>query len=247
MTPTKEMPAEQTEALTVVSPMELLIQAAQKATPETLAGILEVQMRWEANEARKEYIAAMQQFKQNLPVLLKNKHVKAGQMEYDHATLDAATKVIGEALLQVGITHTWRTGSHEGKTRVTCVLTHRGGHSEDGATLDGPPDTSGSKNSVQAIGSTVTYLQRYTLLAATGVAAKNTDNDGQTSEGLPDQTFQDYLAAIEGAHNAVDLQQIFAEAWNKAKACKDTNSQESFRMAYDKRKRFFASQSKGVK
>jgi hypothetical protein len=37
---------------------------------------------------------------------------------------------------------------------------------------------SGSKNAIQAIGSAVTYLQRYTLLSATGLAAKNGDNDG---------------------------------------------------------------------
>ena len=44
------------------------------------------------------------------------------------------------------------------------------------------PDTSGSKNSIQAISSAVTYLQRYTLLAATGLSTSelgNLDNDGR--------------------------------------------------------------------
>lgn len=42
-----------------------------------------------------------------------------------------------------------------------------------------PVDTSGSKNAIQAIGSTVTYLQRYTLLSGCGLAAASTDDDGR--------------------------------------------------------------------
>ena len=42
---------------------------------------------------------------------------------------------------------------------------------------------SGSKNSIQAVGSTVTYLQRYTLLAVTGLAAKGQDSDAH----MPDE------------------------------------------------------------
>jgi len=40
------------------------------------------------------------------------------------------------------------------------------------------PDTSGSKNSIQAVGSTVSYLQRYTLYSILGLASKDADTDG---------------------------------------------------------------------
>src|SRR5207245_959863 len=45
-----------------------------------------------------------------------------------------------------------------------------------------------SKNAVQAVGSTVSYLQRYTLLAGTGMAAADQDDDGR---GGPQVTISD--------------------------------------------------------
>ena len=61
--------------------------------------------------------------------------------------------------------------------RVTCVLSHILGHSER-VTLQASPDQSGGKNNIQAVGSTVTYLERYTLLAVTGLATAEQDDDG---------------------------------------------------------------------
>lgn len=67
--------------------------------------------------------------------------------------------------------------------RVTCVLTHSRGHSER-VWLQAARDDSGNKNSIQAVGSTVTYLQRYTLLAATGMAVQDQrDDDGAGGAG----------------------------------------------------------------
>jgi hypothetical protein len=39
--------------------------------------------------------------------------------------------------------------------------------------MSAPPDTSGSKNPIQAIGSTQSYLERYTALALLGIATKD--------------------------------------------------------------------------
>ena len=44
------------------------------------------------------------------------------------------------------------------------------------------PDDSGGKNAIQSIGSTVSYLQRYTILALAGLATREMDDDGSTSE-----------------------------------------------------------------
>jgi len=41
-------------------------------------------------------------------------------------------------------------------------------------------DSSGNKNEIQARGSAITYLQRYTLIAALGISTADEDNDGQT-------------------------------------------------------------------
>jgi hypothetical protein len=47
--------------------------------------------------------------------------------------------------------------------------------------MKAPKDTSGSKNAIQSIASTITYLQRYTLFAATGLAADDQDDDGKAA------------------------------------------------------------------
>jgi hypothetical protein len=241
---------EKQDALAIVTPMELLVAAAQKADPETLAKLLDVQLRWEANEQRKAYEEALFQFRTHAPEILKTKKVSFKETTYYHAELDRVYEALVPELGKYGLSFGWNPlPSENGKAQVGCVIAHRMGHRQTEAIIEAPPDTSGSKNNVQAIGSTMSYLQRYTLLMALGIAPKGIvkDDDGKSAEGLPDQTVQDYVSAIEGAHEVVELQQIFGEAWNKAKACNDKPSMDFLRAAYDKRKKFFASQTRGAK
>jgi hypothetical protein len=206
-----------------------------------LAILLDVKLKWEADEARKAYIAAIQLFKANAPAILKTKHVefanKSGDVtKYDHAVLHEITDIIGDALRAVGITHSWRCSDTGGRTTVTCVLTHSLGHSEDAATLSGPADTSGGKNSIQAIGSTVTYLQRYTLLAATGLAAAGTDNDGAT-EGMAEQAIIDWVAALKDASTLEELMKLCKQCVEQANVAQDASAKERFRKVYEERKK----------
>ena len=169
------------------NPAEILrLAVEQNADVDKLEKLMELKERWEANEARKAFVQAMNQFRQDPPQLTRNKHVnypsKGGQTDYWHATLDHACEVIGKALAEVGISYRWRTEQLEnGMVRVTCILTHRDGHSEE-TPLQAMPDNSGGKNSIQAVGSAVTYLERYTLLAATGMASEEQDDDGMAAD-----------------------------------------------------------------
>lgn len=114
---------------------------------------------------------------------LKGKRVffegQKGTTEYMHATLADVCAAAIKGLAEVGISHQWEVEQKDGVITVTCILTHAQGHNER-TRMHGPPDPSGSKNAIQAIGSAVTYLQRYTLLAATGLAAKDIDTDGRS-------------------------------------------------------------------
>ena len=169
-----------------VTPMSLIEMAVgQGADVEKLSKLLDLQMRWEANEQRKAYHAAMAAFKAEAPQIVKNKTASfdskrtGGNVSYEYATLDNVCDKLIPALSKHGLSHKWRTSQVEGgKVRVTCVISHSLGHSEDGATLEAPPDDSGTKNPVQAIGSTTWYLCRYTFLATAGVAVKGQDTDG---------------------------------------------------------------------
>lgn len=167
----------------VPTPATLLVMAVQQgADLDRLEKLMALQERWEANEARKAYVAAMSAFKADPPVLTKNKHVryensKGTVTEYDHATLDHVSSAIGDALCKHNLSHRWDVQQTDDLIKVRCVITHSLGHSES-TSMYANSDTSGGKNSIQGIGSTVTYLERYTLLAAVGMAAGEQDDDG---------------------------------------------------------------------
>lgn len=154
-------------------------------SPEQLERMLALQERWEANEARKAYALAMAEFKKVAVVITKDKHVSfktdKGVTEYNHATLGNVVQTAITALAEFGFSHEWKPSREGDRVKVTCKLTHKQGHSEE-VTLEAPLDTSGGKNNIQAMGSSVSYLERYTLLAITGLATKEQDDDGATAE-----------------------------------------------------------------
>ena len=205
-----------------ITPMELLQIAVNKdADIGKLEALMNLQLKWEANEARKAFVKAMTEFKSNPPEILKNKRVAYNQVAYDHATLDHVCKQITNGLSEHGISHRWRIEQNDALIRVTCILTHEAGHSEE-TTLSAGADMSGSKNAIQGIGSAVTYLERYTLLAATGLAAKNGDNDGQ---GAPEwNKLQEYLDSMSTAPNIKVLDDTFKAGYKEAVALKNTKA-----------------------
>jgi len=186
------------------SPIELIKTAVTSgADVEKLGKLIELKERWDANEARKAYHQAMTAFKANPPKILKDKLVSFGQgkANYKHATLANVTSLINTELSKHGLSASWQT-KQNGNVVVTCKITHILGHSEE-TTLSAPADDSGSKNKIQAIGSAITYLERYTLLALTGLAAFDQDDDSQATEKQADvisneqlSTIRDYLAEL---------------------------------------------------
>jgi len=67
----------------------------------------------------------------------------------------------------------------------------------------GQLDNSGNKNQIQGIGSTSSYLMRYTLIASFALTTADIDDDGQTTGDMPyfaliqhNQAVRDNLQAI---------------------------------------------------
>ncbi len=67
-----------------------------------------------------------------------------------------------------------------GYPTVTGVLRHRGGHKEVGE-LELPPDTTGGKNAVQAIGSALSYGQRYVARLLLSLTSRGGDDDARSA------------------------------------------------------------------
>jgi hypothetical protein len=186
----------------VLDPLQLLQQAiASGASIETLDRLLTMKERWEGNQAKKSFSTAIAAFKANAPKVLKTVEVgfdsrrTGDRTSYKHEDLADLMAVVDPALAQHGLWVRWKIATLEnGKVRVTCVIGHNDGHSEADNFLEAAPDTSGNKNPVQAIGSTVSYLQRYTLKATLGLAAAK-DDDGRGG-GSPGGVISDAQADL---------------------------------------------------
>lgn len=169
-----------------IVPINLLDRAVAKgATVEVLERLMALQERWEANQARKAFDAAMSEVRKKLPAIVKNRAVdftsNKGRTNYRYEDLHSVTEALSPVMAAHGLSFRWKTesGSAEEIT-VICIVSHAAGHTES-TSLTARHDHSGNKNPIQAMGSTVTYLQRYTLKAALGVAAAE-DDDGRQAQ-----------------------------------------------------------------
>jgi hypothetical protein len=139
-----------------------------------------------AEQKRAAFDEAMAAAKAEIPVIRKNRRVgfdtKGGdRTEYNHEDMGEIARTVDPILAKFGLSYRFRVSSEvNAPVMVTCVVSHRDGHFEE-TTLTAGRDDSGKKNAIQQVGSTITYLQRYTLKAALGLAAAR-DDDGRTSE-----------------------------------------------------------------
>lgn len=197
----EEVAGEVLDAMPAVQPQQSQALATQHANPylgmiesvinrggslEQVDKFLDLQIKWESNEARKAYVAAMSRFKTEPMEILKRKLVSFATRDgdttsYRHAELADVTDVVVPAMGKHGLSHRWDVTQNGGTITVDCIITHELGHSEK-VSLTAAPDASGKKNAIQQVASAVSYLQRYTLLAATGMATKGMDDDSRTYE-----------------------------------------------------------------
>lgn len=226
------------------TPADIVLYAMQKgADIAQIEKFMDLQMKWEADQARKAFVSDMAEFKKNPPRITKDKQVAFNGTSYMHATLGNVTGAIVEGLARHGFSHRWDTEQQQGgQIVVTCILTHKQGHSER-TTLSAGRDDSGKKNNIQQMASTVTYLQRYTLLSATGVATNDQeDDDGRAAE--LDTTLADkWIAHAKAAATHDALGKVWADGVAEINQAKDQNAYNEFKSFVAERKASFTKAS----
>lgn len=182
-----DQPPKPSQALAVTPAQMLAVAVNQGADLAKLEKLMELQERWEANEARKAYNAAVAEFKKNPPDIIKDKENKQYGSKY--ATLANLVNNGSAALAPFGLTVEWKI-DQSSQIKVTCILKHALGHSEQ-VSITGAPDDSGAKNKLQQIKSTITYLKGETFQCVTGITARDCpgDNDGNGA-GKPKKAAQ---------------------------------------------------------
>lgn len=203
------------------TPAMLLNIAIEKgADLEKLEKLMDLQIKWEVNQARKAYHVAMAAFKTEDIKVIKDKTNLQYKSKY--SSEDSLLNTVNPILSKHGLSASFSYSQKDGFT-VTCTITHALGHSESVA-LTGPIDTSGNKNALQQIKSTSTYLRKTTFEAITGIASSDTegDDDGNgASSYISDKqksTIVDLMSAKDVKEDAF-VKFMGVESLDKIKEC----------------------------
>lgn len=148
-----------------------------------------------ARQARVAFDSAFAEMQPKLPVIDRNGRIeirkkdKEGERTGDvqQSSAYALWADIKEAcnpfMLEHGFGISFRPKTApDGKIVVNCILSHRDGHREEADSIPMQHDSTGSKNAVQAVGSSLSYGIRYMGIMMLGIVSKEHDDDGKKSE-----------------------------------------------------------------
>lgn len=215
-------------AISESSPAGVMMAALRSgANLEQVEKMMALHERWEANEARKAYDAAFAAFKAEAVRIVKNRQVTDGPLRGKaYAELFSVVNAVTPALSKHGLSSSWQiTKDEKDWIEVTCTIKHVGGHSEK-VSMGGPPDVGGAKNPIMARASTVSYLERYTLKAITGLSEQGDDDDGGHGHGQ-ELSGEEHPKLQAGRDAAMDGMQALTAWWGglTAKDRKEMNSE----------------------
>lgn len=221
--PRKERPGTAV-AVADATPMQMLaIAVSQGADIAKLEKLMELQERWEKNQGRKAFEVAVSGAKSEIKPVLKTREVdfttQKGRTNYKYEDLAQIALEVDPILSKYGLSYRHRSQQNGKTLTVTCILSHRDGHHEE-TTLSADNDESGNKNSIQSVGSAATYLQRYTLKLALGLAATR-DNDGRTGKTEKPTLSPDQIANLEALITEVGTNKMNFLKWARVEVLED--------------------------
>lgn len=153
--------------------------------------LMDMRERVQQQNAKAAYAAALAAMQPELPVIERRGKItvrkKDAQGErtgdVQQSTPYALWEDINDAIKPILAKHrfalSFKVGqAADGKISVTGILSHADGHQEE-TTINLPHDSTGSKNAVQAVGSTVSYGKRYTAGLLLNFTSRGEDDDGK--------------------------------------------------------------------
>lgn len=167
----------------VLDPQSSLLMTAISAgaSPEMLRELVELQKSMRLEQSRQAFYEALAAVRGAALKLRRNKQATGGT-KHKYATLDSILDAIGPVMAENGLSVRHKTETApDGRITVTCIIAHRGGY-EDSTSLSAMPDTGPGRNAIQSVGSSVTYLRRYTLESLLGLAEAGEDDDGAAAQ-----------------------------------------------------------------
>jgi hypothetical protein len=160
------------------NPLALLAMAVEKgADPDQLGKLLDLQERFERNEAAKAFGVALAKFQAACPPIVKNRSIDLGGGKGPlYANLDDIIRVVAPVLRDCGLAVTFSASiTDAGMLRAVCKV-HCGAHVEvSEITLPVPAQM--RVNDTQKMGAALSYAKRYALCAALNIVVTDEDND----------------------------------------------------------------------
>lgn len=180
-----QAPAIQTETAAIIQVIE---RAAMNPNVDIdkMERLLEMQERIMARTAKAAFSAALSRMQPDLPVINERGGIKdrSGNIQSTYALWEDINDAIKPVLAQHEFALSFKVGREDGMIVVTGVLSHSEGHSEE-TSIHLPTDTSGSKNAVQAVGSSTSYGKRYTACALLNITSRGEDDDAECAAEKP--------------------------------------------------------------
>lgn len=225
--------------------MPVIMQMASMANVDAdkLMKLMELQERWDANQARKAYVQAMADFKKEAIVITRDKEnvqYSRGDKKAMYTSIGNLVGTVTPLLSKHGLSAGWNLDQSNG-IRVGCAITHALGHSET-TWISVPLDTSGAKNPLQQIKSSITYARVVSFEMACGLASVegNLDDDGNSAgdkkgKEMDQGEFERLCGLIDNAGTKESLTSIYLAACKDAKELSDQGAINTFAKLKDKR------------
>ena len=157
---------------------------------QKMHGLLDVQERMMNKQAEINFNNALCDLQADMPRIKKGaKIVHKGQLISSYAKYEDIDDVIRPLLIKNGFSISFNSRESNGKVVITGTLAHRDGHS----ITDEIPlsiDSSGAKNNVQGVGSTIAYGKRYLVGMLLNLVFEGEDDDGNAAGHIPVSTEQ---------------------------------------------------------
>jgi len=203
----------------IASIMQQVIDKAETISPESFVGAIErlakIQLDMFDRSDKIAFRNAMTEFKEKMPRITRQRSIedKEGNEKYRVVALEDVADPVMKALVGLGITYRWKTSDlPDGRIRVTCILGLQGtAYEEEGSSLAAPPDTAGGKDPLKAIGSTTSYLEKYTLIASVGMHVYGDDPEA-AAQRKQEAAVDNWFPKIAAAKDANELNRISLEA-----------------------------------
>ena len=171
------------------------VETLQRAAADPLCDASKMRELWSIQRdmmtfgAKQAYAAAFSAMQPELPVIQRNGRLKTKSKDgrdaisTGYARYEDINEAVKPILARYGFAFTVRTKHMAPNVLIVGTLAHSGGHSEESELLL-PPDVTGGKNAVQAVGSSVSYGKRYVLTGLLNISTEGEDTDGAPPAGV---------------------------------------------------------------